>query len=77
MMSQNVSEDELTTLLPDKASTTLQYCADSESAKVLSTDDHPRNYVSFHAVSYEVTQRNRRCKKLMPKIILNNVRYHK
>ena len=76
-MSQNVSEDELTTLLPDKTSTTLQYYADSESAKVTSTDDHPSNYVSFHAVSYEVTQRNRQCKKLMPKIILNNVRYLK
>ena len=74
-MSQHVSEDELATLLPDKASTTLQYCADGEkSAKVSSPDDHLSNYVSFHAVSYEVTQR-RHCKKVMPKIILNNVRY--
>ena len=72
-MSQHVSDDELATLLPDTASTTLQYSADGESAKVPPLDDHLSNYVSFHAVSCEVTQR-RHCKKVMPKIILNNVR---
>ena len=79
-MSQHLNEDELAALLPEKTSTALQYTISfDESDKNLSddqnlSDDHSKKHVSFHAISYEVTQR--KClKKLAPKVILNNVRY--
>jgi len=75
-MSQHSNEDELTTLLPDKPPTILQYGGYDEGAKNQSLDENSYKHVSFHAISYEVTQR--KCfKKLMPKVILNNVRYEK
>ena len=72
-MSQH-NEDELAALLPEKTSTALQYTTSYDDSDKNLLGDHSKKHVSFHAISYEVTQR--RCfKKLMPKVILNNVRY--
>ena len=73
-MSQPLKEDELTALLPEKASTALQYTTSCDESDKNLWSDHSKKKVSFHGVSYEVTQR-KWFKKLMPKIILNNVRY--
>ena len=73
-MSQHLNEGELSSLLPEKTSTTLQYSAHDESTKTLSQGNDLNKCISFHAINYEVMQR--KClKKVMPKIILNNVRY--
>ena len=72
-MSQHLNEDELAALLPEKT-TALQYTISYDESDKNLLDDHSKKHVSFHAISYEITQR--RClKKLMPKVILNNIRY--
>jgi len=70
-MAQTPATDESTSLLVNNSSTALQY-------GVLGKDplggDQSNKCVSFHNISYEVSQRS--CfKKQPPKIILDNVRY--
>ena len=73
-MSQHLNEDELAALLPEKNSVALQYTTSHDESDKNQSGDHSKKHVSFHAISYEVAQR-RFFQKLMPKVILNNVRY--
>jgi len=70
-MAQTLTTNESTSLLVNKGSSALQY-------GLLEKDpfggDQSNKCVSFHNISYELSQRS--CfKKLPPKTILDNVRY--
>lgn len=70
-----MSQDEAAALLPENSSTVLQYSVYDRSIEHLSLGDHSNSnrHVAFHAIGYEVVQN--RCQKLLPKVILHNVRY--
>ena len=70
-MAQTLATDESTSLLVNKSSTALQY---GLLVKDPLGGDKSNKCVSFHNISYEVSQRS--CfKKLPPKTILDNIRY--
>lgn len=70
MMAQTLAIDESTSLLVNKESTALQY---GLLVKEQLEGDHSNKSVSFHNISYEISQWSC-CKKLPPKLILDNVR---
>ena len=64
-------EDGVTSSLLRKESSEMEYGSFSEEVAVIGSLQPKR--VSFHNISYEVSQRSC-CKKLLPKTILHNVR---
>lgn len=63
-------EDGVTSSLLSKESSEMEYGSFSEEVGVIGS---LQKRVSFHNISYEVSQRSC-CKKLLPKTILHNVR---
>ena len=69
-MARTPTTDESTSLLVNKSSTALQY---GLLVKDPLGGDQSNKCVSFHNISYKVSQRS--CFKKLPKTILDNVRY--